>query len=348
MNFAYPQYLILLLLLPAIALLYWMARKARARKVTKYGQEEKVNQLMPEVSRYKPWLLLGLQLLLVALIVIIIARPRGAATTQSGTVHGIEVMVALDISNSMNAAVSADEEGVSRLQRSKLVLQRLIDKLQGNKVGLVVFAGNAYMQMPLTGDAQSAKMFLEQINTNLAPTQGTAIGTAINMCAHAFSENPKIRKSIIVITDGENFEDDAQGAASDAKRAGIQVNVVGIGSTEAVTIPTGNPGEVMLDDDGNVAYTKLNEEMAQSIADAGGGVYVDGLATDAVADLHDALDKLSKSNLGTYTFSQHSELFPVFAWIALLVLLAIMLLTPRKTPWLSKINFFTNDDANKE
>ena len=328
----------LLLLLPAVVLLFWLARKAKARKVAKFGQESKVTQLMPEVSRYKPWLLLALQLLLVAVIVIIIARPRGAATTQSGTVHGIEVMVALDISNS----------GVSRLQRAKLVLERLIDKLQGNKVGLVVFAGNAYMQMPLTGDAQSAKMFLEQINTNLAPTQGTAIGSAINMCAHAFSENPKIRKSIIVITDGENFEDDAQGAASDAKRAGIQVNVVGIGSTEPVTIPTGNPGEVMLDDEGNVAYTKLNEEMAQSIADAGGGEYVDGLATDAVNDLHDALDKLSKSNLGTYTFSQHSELFPVFAWIALLLLLAIMLLTPRKTPWLSKINFFSNEDGNNE
>ena len=145
-----------------------------------------------------------------------------------------------------------------------------------------------------------------------------------------------------------NFEDDAQGAARDAKRAGIQVNVLGIGSSEPVTIPTGNPGEVMLDDEGNVAYTKLNEEMAQSIADAGGGEYIDGLATDAVSSVHDTLDKLSKSNLGTYTYTQHSELFPVFAWIALLLLLLIMLLTPRKTPWLSKINFFSNEDGNNE
>lgn len=348
MSFAYPQYLLLLLLLPCIVLLFWLWQKARARKVSKMGKEEVVNQLMPEVSVYKPWVLLVLQLLLVAVIVVMIARPRGAAGTQTGTVHGIEVMVALDISNSMNAPVNPDEEGVSRLQRAKLLMERLIDKLQGNKVGLVVFAGNAYMQMPLTGDAQSAKMFLEQINTNLAPTQGTAIGGAINMCAHAFSENPKIRKSIILITDGENFEDDAQGAARDAKRAGIQVNVLGIGSSEPVTIPTGNPGEVMLDDEGNVAYTKLNEEMAQSIADAGGGEYIDGLATDAVSSVHDTLDKLSKSNLGTYTYTQHSELFPVFAWIALLLLLLIMLLTPRKTPWLSKINFFSNEDGNNE
>ena len=258
------------------------------------------------------------------------------------TVHGVEVMIALDVSNSMNAASDDNVQGISRLQRSKLVLEKLIDQLAGNKVGLVVFAGNAYMQMPLTADAQSAKMFLNGISTDMVPTQGTAIGAAVNMARRSFSKNPHTQKSIIVITDGENFEDDAIAAAKDAHKDRIQVNVVGIGSTTGSPIPMEN-GQYLTDDEGKQVNTKLNEEVAQKIAQAGEGAYVNGSSSEAVSDLHESLKKLSKSDLGSYTYTKQDEQFPVFAWIALLLIIAELLVIDRKNPFLKRYNFFTKE-----
>lgn len=348
-SFANPQYLYLLLLLPVVAALFVLARRARRRKLRGFGQQAQASGLMPQASAYKPWVMLTLQLLVLALVVVILARPRGGARTTNATVHGIEVMVALDVSNSMNAPCSSDPGDVSRLQRAKLVLQKLIDQLGGNKVGLIVFAGNSYMQMPLTGDTQSAKMFLNNISTNMAPTQGTAIGSAINMALTAFSPNPKTQKAIIVITDGENFEDDARKAAAQAHKAGVQVNVVGIGSTTPTQIPQGD-GSVLLDDNGKPALTRLDEQSAQQIADAGKGVYVNGAASDAAETLSESLRKLSKSDLGTYSYSLQDEQFPIFAWIALVLLVSSMLVIERKSPLLSRFNFFTKEkkDSNEK
>lgn len=341
-NFANSQYLYLLLLLPVVAGLYWLARRARNRKIARFGHPMVVVGLMTDVSKYKPIIRLSLQLLLVAMVVMILARPRGGAKQSHTSVHGVEVMIALDVSNSMNAASDDNMHDISRLQRSKLVLEKLIDKLAGNKVGIVVFAGNAYMQMPLTADAQSAKMFLNSISTNMVPTQGTAIGAAINMARSSFSRNPRTQKAMIIITDGENFEDDAVASATDAQKDGIQINVVGIGSTTGSPIPMADGG-FLTDADGKQVSTKLNEEMAQKIADAGKGAYVNGSSSEAVNDLHGALSKLAKSDLGSYTYSQRDEQFPVFAWIALLLMIAEIVVMERKNPWLKKYNFFTKE-----
>lgn len=341
-SFANPQYLYLLLLLPLVAAAFLLSRRARLRSLKRYGRPEQVEQLMPDVSRYKPWIRLTLELLLIAVVVIILARPRGGARTTSTTVHGVEVMVCVDVSNSMNAAADDNMQEISRLQRSKMVLQKLIDRLQGNKVGLIVFAGNAYMQMPLTGDPESAKMFLDDISTSMVPSQGTAIGGAIQMARQAFSKNPHTQKSIIIITDGENFEDDAVAAAKQAHKDGIQVNVVGIGSTKGSPIPAGN-GQMMTDEQGQQVVTKLDEQTAQAIAKAGSGAYVNGAADDAVDGLHSSLQQLSKSDLGSVTYSKHDEQFPVFAWIALVLIIASMVLLDRKNPWLKNYNFFTKE-----
>lgn len=344
-SFANPQYLYLLLLLPIVVVIFWAARRARARNIARFGQPALVEGLMPDVSRYKPWIILALQLLLLSCVVIILARPRAGAKQTNTTVHGVEVMVCVDVSNSMNAAADDNMTDISRLQRSKMLLQKLIDKLQGNKVGLIVFAGQAYMQMPLTADAQGAKMYLNEISTTMAPSQGTAIGGAISMAASSFSKNPHTQKSIIVITDGENFEDDAMDAAKQARKAGIQVNVVGIGSTKGSPIPTAHG--YMTDDQGKQVITRLNESEAQKIAAAGKGVYVNGASNDAVDDIHQALQKLSKSNLGSYVYTLADEQFPVFAWIALLLLLAVILVIDRKNPWLKKYNFFTKEQKHE-
>lgn len=344
-SFAHPGYLYLLLLLPVVAGLHLLARRARTQRLARFGKQHVIGDLMPEVSIYKPWIKLGLELLLLAVVVVILARPRAGASKTTTRVHGIEVMVAMDVSNSMNASSTDNAQDISRLQRSKLILQKLIDRMQNDKMGLIVFAGNAYMQMPLTGDASSAKLFLNGINTNMAPTQGTAIGAAIDLAVKSFSQSKKSQKAIIVITDGENFEDDATGAAAQAQKAGIQVNVMGVGSTHGAPIPMGN-GTYLTDDAGDVVTTFLNEKMGQDIARAGKGTYVSGNASDAVETLYDTLDKLSKSDLATITYTQHDEQFPVFAWIAVLLVIALAVLMERKNPWLEKYNFFTKEQKN--
>ncbi len=347
-SFANPQYLYLLLLLPAIAGMFWWSRRARQAKLKTFGRSEVIEQLMPDVSRYKPYIQLTLELLIVALVIVILARPRAGASSTSTTVHGIEMMVAVDVSNSMNASATDDPQDISRLQRAKMILEKIIDRSQNDKVGLVVFAGNAYMQMPLTSDVSSAKLFLNSINTNMVPTQGTAIGAAIEMAAGSFSQSKKSQKTIIVITDGENFEDDAVAAARQAEKNGIKVSVMGVGSTHGAPIPMPDGGYLMDDSGSQPVVTYLNEEMAQQIADAGDGLYVNGNAGDAVETLRDMLDKLAKTDLATVAYTQHDEQFPVFAWITLILIIALMFVMERKNPWLKQFNFFTRNNETDQ
>ncbi len=175
-NFAHPQYFYLLLLLPVLVLLFLWNRSDRRKRLKRYGKASSIGPLMPEVSRYKPWIRLVLELLLLTMVIVVLARPRaGSSKGVTTKVHGIEVMVAVDVSNSMNASSTDNPQDVSRLQRSKMILEKLIDRLDNNKVGLIVFAGNAYMQMPMTSDAASAKLFLNGISTNMVPTQGLSL-----------------------------------------------------------------------------------------------------------------------------------------------------------------------------
>lgn len=346
-SFGNPEYLYLLLLLPVIVALYWLARRARSKNLKIFGQRIVADELMPDVSKYKPWIKLTLELVIVALIIVILARPRAGSKTEVTKVRGIEVMLCVDVSNSMLASSTDDPKGVSRMQRTKLVMERVIDKLRDDKIGLIVFAGNAYTQMPITTDGVSAKMFLNEISTNMVPTQGTAIGAAIKLAMNSFTDNDKSQKAIIVITDGENHEDDAVAMAKSAKEKGIQVNVVGVGTVKGSQIPIGG-GQLMKDDNGNVVTTRLNEQMAQDIATAGGGVYVPGNASDAVSTLNDQLQKLAKYDLKSVVYSQHNEQFPVFAWLALLFVVINVFVDESKNSWLRKYNFFTKDNKNEK
>lgn len=348
-SFANPAYLYLLLLIPLVVLLFLWSRITRRRRLNKFGKMATIEGLMPEVSKYKPWIKLTLSLLALAMVVIVLARPRAGAKTATSKVRGIEVMIALDVSNSMRASSSDDPNGVSRLQRSKLILEKLIDRLGDDKVGLIVFAGNAYTQLPITSDFLSAKMYLNSINTNMVPTQGTAIGAAINLAMKSFTQNEKSGKSIIIITDGENHEDDAVGAAKEAHKRGIQINVIGLGSTKGSPIPMGGSGNFLKDDNGNVVTTYLNEGMAVDIAKAGKGIYVSGNSADAVSDVDDNLKKLAKEDLDRVVYTQHDEQFPVFAWLAMIFTIANIFVVERKNRVLSKYNFFTKNvkDANK-
>lgn len=341
-SFAYPYLLYLLLLIPVAVLLFLWAKIVQKRKLARFGDIRILAHLMPEASKYKGWIKLSLQMLALAAIVIILARPRAGATEEVTNVRGIEVMIALDVSNSMLASSNDDPNGISRLDRAKFILERLIDKLNNDKIGLIVFAGEAYTQLPITSDFVSAKMFINSIGTEMVPTQGTAIGTAISMAMNSFTPDETTQKAIIVITDGENHEDDAVGMAKTAQEQGIQVDVIGLGSPKGAPIPIdARNGVFMKDTAGKPITTYLNENMAKEIAQAGNGIYVSGNSSSAVNDIDNQLEALEKSDLERVVYSSSAEQFPVFAWIALIFILIDVFVLDSKNALLKKINFFS-------
>ena len=341
MTFAYPYLLYLLLLVPIVFGLWYWARIARRAKLRRYGQLKHLQHLMPEASKYMPAVKITLELLALASLIVAVARPRAGEKEEVESTSGIEVMIAFDVSRSMLASSTDDPNGVSRLQRAKYILNRLIDKLDHDKVGLIVFAGEAYTQLPITTDFLSARMYLDEISTDMVPTQGTAIGTAINMCIHSFSPDEDINKAIIVITDGENHEGDALEMAKYAKGLGIEVDVIGVGSLKGAPIPLDSSrGEVLKDNSGAPVTTYLNEGMAKEIASAGGGVYISGSGSKAVDQLVESLDQIKKSDLQHVTYKASAEQFPVFVWMAVILLVVDAFVMPRKIGWLKRFTFF--------
>ncbi len=341
-TFAYPKLLYLLFILPVIFGLFVLARRSRKKKLERFGNLKVLQSQMPDVSIYKPWIKITLHLMIAALIVVMLARPRalGGSKSEVVSVSGIEVIVALDVSNSMLASSTDDPKGVSRLQKSKLMLEKLIDKLGNDKVGLIVFAGDAYTQIPITADFVSAKMFLSSINPSMVPTQGTAIGSAIKMAMNSFTADDKIQKSIIIITDGENHEDDAVEAAKAAADKGIQVNVMCIGTQKGGPIPL-EDGTYMKDDSGNMVISVPNENVSRDIAKASKGIFVSANNKDAVDVLDARLKELSKSSIQKTVFSPNDEQFPIFAWLILALLVIDIFVLDRKISWLKNINFFS-------
>ena len=341
-SFAYPILLYLLLLIPIIVLLHLWAKIAQRKRLLRFGRIDMLSKLMPDASKYKSWVKLSLQLFALAAIIIVLARPRAGAKEESSTVKGIEVMIALDVSNSMLASSNDDPNGISRLDRAKYLLEKLIDKLSNDKIGLIVFAGEAYTQLPITSDFVSAKMFLNSINTEMVPTQGTAIGSAISMATNSFTPDETTQKAIIVITDGENHEDDAVEIAKSAAEQGVQIDVIGLGSGKGAPIPiNAKKGLYLKDSTGKPVTTYLNENMAKEIAKAGNGIYISGNSSSAVSDIDAQLETLEKSDLERVVYSSSAEQFPVFAWIALIFLIIDIFILDSKNALLKKINFFS-------
>ena len=346
-NFANPQLLYLLLIVPVIAGLYFLGRSARRRKLKKFGKLNIIQNLMPDASRYMPGVKIIIELLAVVFIIIAIARPYATnsdfGAKEEETSAGIEVMICFDLSNSMLASSTDDPKGISRLQRAKFILEKLLDKLGNDKVGLIVFAGDAYTQLPITSDFISAIMFINNLNTDAVPTQGTAIGAALNMAINSFTPDSDFQKAIILITDAENFEDNAMEEAKRAADAGIQVDVIGLGTVKGNPIPVNATGtEFMTDYEGNQVKTALNEQLADEIAKTGNGIYVWGGDRNVVDQLSDQLDRLSKTEFKRSAApSAASELFPVAIVIALCLLLIDMLLPYAKIEWLTKFTFFS-------
>lgn len=346
-NFAHPQYLYLLLLLPVIYGLFFLARHARRRKIRKYGNPEVLASLMPQASPYKPYIKITLQLIALAALIVAIARPRAGEKEQVENTRGIEVMIAFDVSRSMLASSNDDPSGISRMDRAKHILGRLVDKLDNDKVGLIVFAGEAFTQLPLTTDFVSAKMYLNSLSTDMIQTQGTSLGDAIALSMSAFSPDETTSKAIVLITDAEDHEGNAVEMAAEAAKKGIQVDVIGIGSTKGNPIPLDSHGTYLKDMDGNVVMTALNADAAAEVAEAGDGIFINGASGSAIKDLTEHLDELEKGDISHVAYKASAEQFPVFGWIALIFLVIDLFVLDRQISWLKKYNFFTKTEDKK-
>ncbi len=338
-RFAHPEYFYLFLVLPIIYLVYLYGIFRRKRNLKKYGDIKLLESLMPDVSRYKPHVKFYFQLFALLVLVFVIAGPQFGSKLESVKKQGVEIMIALDISNSM----LAKDVSPNRLEKSKQILSKLIDDLSNDKVGLIVFAGDAYTQLPITSDYSSAKMFLSGINPNMISSQGTAIGSAIQLASRSFSPNKSSDKAIIVITDGENHEGDAVEMAKQAAEKGIKVDVVGIGSPEGVPIPASEQNnDFRKDNQGNVVISKLNETMGQQIAEAGEGIYVRADNTNnALRALLNEVRKMKKTDLESKVYSEYDEQYQSLAWIVLILLLVDIFILDRKNSLMKKFDFFS-------
>lgn len=337
-RFANPEFLYLLLLLPLVLVFYVYARYWRRKAIMKYGTPALLAELMPDVSasrhHLKFWLLWGA----LAMVIIVIAGPQFGSKLETVKRQGVEIMVCLDVSNSM----LAEDVAPNRLDKAKQMLAKLTDGLSNDKVGLIVFAGDAFTQLPITSDYISAKMFLSSINPEMVSSQGTAIGAAINLAARSFTPSETSDKAIILITDGENHEDDAVGAAKAAADKGIHVNIVGMGDPKGAPIPLDGNNNFLKDNSGNVVITKMNEQMCQEIAAAGNGMYVRADNTNsALKALQKEIDKMNKSELDSKVYSEYDEQFQIFAWIALILLLIDFFTLDRKNHVFKKIKLFS-------
>lgn len=317
---------------------YIIITKRKQRQLLEFGDPELMAQLMPDASKSRP--IVKFTLLMVALTLLIVAAARPQYGQQEKTVkrQGIEVMVALDISNSM----LAEDVAPNRLDRAKQMLSKMIDNMVDDKVGLVVFAGEAFTQLPITCDYVSAKMFLHTISPKLIPTQGTAIGAALQTAIRSFgSQESDAGRAIILITDGENHEDDAIAAAKQAQELGIQVFVIGIGKPEGSPIPVPGTNDYIKDRSGQVVVSRLNEEMCQEIAQAGKGAYVrcDNTNT-AMRALQQELDRIATTDLETTVYADYNEQYQSFVLIALLLLVIDFFILMRQNHRLSRMDLF--------
>ena len=343
-RFANIEMLWWLITIPVFVIAYIIITKRKQRQLMEFGDPELMAQLMPDASKSRPIVKFTLLIVALALLIVAAARPQYGQQEKTVKRQGIEVMVALDISNSM----LSEDVAPNRLDRAKQMLSKMIDNMTDDKVGLVVFAGEAFTQLPITCDYVSAKMFLNTISPKLIPTQGTAIGAALQTAIRSFgSQESDAGRAIILITDGENHEDDATAVAKQAQELGIQVFVIGIGKPEGSPIPVPGTNDYIKDRSGQVVVSRLNEEMCQEIAQAGKGAYVrcDNTNT-AMRALQQELDRIATTDLETTVYADYNEQYQSFLLIALLLLVIDCFILMRQNHRLNRMDLFKEKTNN--
>ena len=343
LRFEDPSYLWLLWLIPVLVLVRLVGWRRRKAKLKRLGDPELLKQLMPNISKYRPTVKFVLMLAALALLIVMVARPQMGSKISHDKRHGIETIICLDISNSM----LAQDVAPSRLDKSKMLIENLVDNFNNDKIGLIVFAGDAYVQLPITSDYVSAKMFLQNINPSLIQTQGTNIGEAIALASKSFSQQENVGRAIIVITDGENHEEGAQEAAAAANKQGVNVFILGIGNPQGAPIPMGD-GSYLKDHSGNTVMTALNEQMCRELAQAGKGEYIHvDNTSDAERKLNDDITKLQKGDVTSVVYSAYDEQFQAVGILVILLLIIEICINEIKNPLIKNIKLFNKIGVKK-
>jgi Ca-activated chloride channel family protein len=328
-QFAHPALLYALAAIPLLTILFVLSVLSRNRRIRMYGDPALVRLLMPEFSHRKPWVKFVLLMCSLSFLILAMAGPRYGTRVQNLRKKGSEIIIALDVSNSMLAG----DIQPNRLERSKQAISRLVDRLGDDKIGLIVFAGEAYTQLPVTTDYVSAKMFLSTIQPDLVPVQGTAIGRALDLALKSFSPNAASGKAIIVITDGENHEDDPVASAARAAEQGVQVHAVGVGSPQGTPIPVpGTAGrEFWKDASGNVVLSRLDEQVLRQMTEAGKGVYVRASAANmGLNTLFEEINRLKRSEYDVKVYTDYAEVYPWAIGVSLMFLLLELIISNRR------------------
>jgi Ca-activated chloride channel family protein len=339
-RFEREIYLYFLIALPVLFFLFYYLRNRRKKQLEKLGNSKLVNNLLSDYSKYKPWLHFSLALIIFTSIILVLANPQLGSKLSEYKRKGIDVIIALDISNSM----LAEDIKPNRLERAKQTIYRLIDKIQTDRIGLIVFAGDAFVQLPLTTDYSAVKLFLSVVEPDLIPKQGTVIGQAIDIAVNQFKTNDKVKKTLIIITDGENHEDNAVAMAEEAATRSFKIFTIGMGSTNGAPVPLIRNGRrvgFIKDESGSVVTSRLNPELLQQIATAGGGKFI--MAGNREANLSDLIDKLAgmdKTEFSSQLFTDYDDKFQYVAGLALFLLLIDFFISNRSNRFVGRINKF--------
>ena len=333
------DFLYFLALIPLIAIGLYFYNRWQKKSIEKFGDENLVTELMQNHSKARKNIKNTLFIFSIAFLIIGISNPQIGTKMEEVKREGVDLMIAIDLSHSM----MAQDIKPNRLERAKQAISRLIDKLEGDRIGLVVFAGEAYVQLPITTDYSAAKLFLSTVNTSIIPTQGTKIGNAIDLCIKSFDQENNQNKAIIIITDGENHDEEAISSAKIAQEQNIYIHTLGMGLTKGGPIPIynkyGSTSEFRKDREGNIIITKLNETILKEIAQAGTGTYIRANnSKSGLSVLFDEINKMEKKEIGTMIFTNYKDRFQIFIGISLILLILNLIILQRKNNWKTNIN----------
>jgi Ca-activated chloride channel homolog len=336
-HLANPEYLFALIIIPILVVMFIFTQRKKRKSIGQFGDYLIINKLMPLVSKRRPVLKFSILLLSLAFIIFSVARPQFGAKLREVKTEGVEIIIALDVSNSM----LAEDIKPNRLDAAKRALGKMLDNLKNDKIGLIVFAGEAFVQVPITTDYTSTKIFLESLSTNLIQQQGTAIGEAVRLAIKSFSPDNEKRKVLIIITDGENHEQNPLEAVAEAKEKGILTYTIGLGDTKGTPIPLEGTSDFRKDNSGNVIMTRLDENMLRQIAEAGDGKYIRANNTKfGLSALYDEIEKLDKSELESRVYSEYEDVFQYIIFLALILLIIDFIILNRKNKQLEKVKIF--------
>jgi Ca-activated chloride channel homolog len=338
-RFQHETYLYALFIIPVLVIAFVMYRRWVKKRSALFAADQTLNMIAPTRSTIRAWVRFILFVLGMTMLIIAIANPQTGGRLTEVKVEGIDMMIALDVSNSMNA----EDIAPTRLERSKQAISQLIDKLRNDRIGMIVFAGDAYVQLPITSDYSAAKMFLSSISTDMVQSQGTDVEAAIKLAEKSFETTKSKKKVLVIITDGESHESDPVSEAKKASDAGIVIHTIGMGSEGGAPIPEYYNGQKIYkkDPQGNTVITKLNEEILTKLAEAGNGMYVRASNSEAgLNTIFKQIQGMEKEKLGSKVYTDFDSKYQPFLALAIVLFVIQIVLPERKSSWWDKLNLF--------